>query len=95
MHFGAAMRGSGTVTDPTSTVQMGKCNRDIKLENIMVVDKGLPLIKLCNFGLAKDKAADSSPATQAGSALFTAPEVLLNVQVRSRFWPGSQQLLAS
>ncbi|KAG1660727.1 hypothetical protein FOA52_003036 [Chlamydomonas sp. UWO 241] len=63
--------------------KMGKCNRDIKLENIMVVDKGLPLIKLCNFGLSKDKAADSSPATQAGSALFTAPEVLLNVQGRS------------
>jgi serine/threonine protein kinase len=64
-------------------MQMGKCNRDIKLENIMVVDKGMPLIKLCNFGLSKDRAADSSPATQAGSALFTAPEVLLNVQGRA------------
>jgi len=59
----------------------GKVNRNIKLENVLVVESGpLPLIKLYDFGLSKDKYEDSAPHSQIGIALFTAPEVFLNVQ---------------
>ncbi|KAG1653843.1 hypothetical protein FOA52_008644 [Chlamydomonas sp. UWO 241] len=61
----------------------GKVNRDIKLANVLVVDSGqLPLVKLCDFGFSKDKFDDSAPQTQIGTALFTAPEVFLNVQTQ-------------
>ena len=49
-----------------------------------MVDSGtLPLVKMCDFGFSKDKFDDSAPQTQIGTALFTAPEVFLNVQVRA------------
>lgn len=51
---------------------------------VLVVDSGtLPLVKMCDFGFSKDKFDDSAPQTQIGTALFTAPEVFLNVQVRA------------
>lgn len=47
---------------------------------VLVVDNAsLPLVKLCDFGFSKDKFDDSAPQTQIGTALFTAPEVFLNV----------------
>lgn len=48
----------------------------------MVESGQLPLVKLCDFGFSKDKFDDSAPQTQIGTALFTAPEVFLNVQGR-------------
>ena len=45
----------------------------------MVDNASLPLVKLCDFGFSKDKFDDSAPQTQIGTALFTAPEVFLNV----------------
>eukprot|EP00798_Chlamydomonas_sp_ICE-L_P008856 gene8856-3740_t len=59
----------------------GKVNRDIKLANVLVSEKGkLPLVKLCDFGFSKDKYDDSAPKTQIGTALFAAPEIFLNVR---------------
>ena len=47
---------------------------------ILVDDSGLiPLIKLRAFHLSKDRVHDSAPVTQCGTALFSAPEVFLNV----------------
>lgn len=40
----------------------------------------LPLIKIYDFSVAKDRFEDSAPRSQIGTALFTAPEVFLNVQ---------------
>lgn len=58
----------------------GKVHRDIRLSNVLVVDSGvMPLIKLRNLHLSKDKFDDSVPRGQVGAALFTAPEVVLNV----------------
>lgn len=47
---------------------------------ILLDDSGLiPLIKLRAFHLSKDRVHDSAPVTQCGTALFSAPEVFLNV----------------
>ena len=55
-------------------------HRDLRLSNILIVDSGvMPLLKIRNFGLAKDTNADRPPRGQVGAALFTAPEVVLNV----------------
>ena len=43
----------------------------------------LPVLKLYDFGLSKDKRDDSSPRTQIGTALFTSPEVFLNMDGQS------------
>jgi len=48
---------------------------------VMVIESGpLPLIKICDFSMAKDRFEDSAPRSQIGTALFTAPEVFLNMQ---------------
>ena len=50
-------------------------------QQVLVVENGpLPLIKMHDFGMVKDKFEDSAPHSQIGTALFTAPEVFLNVQ---------------
>lgn len=58
------------------------CNRDIKLENILLtatpsaVNNMHPQIKLCDFGWSKDEAGDSAPHSRAGSPAYVAPEIL-------------------
>ncbi len=64
--------------------RLQKVNRDIRLENCLVTTRpgGLPCIKISGFGLSKDRLNNSAPHTQAGCALYTAPEVMLNLQGR-------------
>jgi len=56
----------------------GVCNRDIKLENTLLVlqkDKK-PLLKLCDFGYAKHDQLDSIAHSKVGTPGYTAPEVI-------------------
>ena len=57
------------------------CNRDIKLENILLVhppsqNNMHPQVKLCDFGWSKDEISDSDPHSLAGTPAFVAPEIL-------------------
>ncbi|KAI8477398.1 MAG: kinase-like domain-containing protein, partial [Monoraphidium minutum] len=58
----------------------GKVSRDVKLANtLLALAPGrLPLVKLCDFGFSKDTLLHSAPASQVGTALFVAPEVMHN-----------------
>uniref|UniRef100_A0A7S1CUB7 Protein kinase domain-containing protein n=1 Tax=Picochlorum oklahomense TaxID=249345 RepID=A0A7S1CUB7_9CHLO len=56
----------------------GVCNRDIKLENTLLVlqkDKK-PLLKMCDFGYAKHDQLDSIAHSKVGTPGYTAPEVI-------------------
>ena len=56
----------------------GVCNRDIKLENTLLViqkDKK-PLLKMCDFGYAKHDQLDSYTTSKVGTPGYTAPEVI-------------------
>ena len=58
------------------------CNRDIKLENILLTQQPNssnphPVVKLCDFGWSKDEVGDSAPHTCAGTPSYIAPEILL------------------
>jgi serine/threonine-protein kinase SRK2 len=56
----------------------GVCNRDIKLENTLLVlqkDKK-PLLKMCDFGYAKHDQLDSITRSKVGTPGYTAPEVI-------------------
>ena len=56
----------------------GVCNRDIKLENTLLVmqkDKK-PLLKMCDFGYAKHDQMDSYTTSKVGTPGYTAPEVI-------------------
>ncbi|KIY95352.1 hypothetical protein MNEG_12611 [Monoraphidium neglectum] len=58
----------------------GKVSRDVKLANTLLAlaQNQLPLVKLCDFGFSKDTMLHSAPASQVGTALFVAPEVMHN-----------------
>lgn len=56
----------------------GVCNRDIKLENTLLVlqpDKK-PLLKMCDFGYSKHDQLDSLATSKVGTPGYTAPEVI-------------------
>ena len=56
----------------------GVCNRDIKLENTLLVlqpDKK-PLLKMCDFGYSKHDQLDSYATSKVGTPGYTAPEVI-------------------
>lgn len=58
----------------------GVCNRDIKLENTLLViqpDKK-PLLKMCDFGYSKHDQLDSIATSRVGTPGYTAPEVITN-----------------
>ncbi|KAK9805164.1 hypothetical protein WJX72_003078 [[Myrmecia] bisecta] len=59
---------------------MGIANRDIKLENCLLVSNpnaaDWPLLKLCDFGFSKDEYTDSLCKTACGTPEYVAPEVL-------------------
>ncbi|KAK9804863.1 hypothetical protein WJX72_008981 [[Myrmecia] bisecta] len=59
---------------------MGIANRDIKLENCLLVSnpnaRDWPLLKLCDFGFSKDEYTDSLCKTACGTPEYVAPEVL-------------------
>ena len=57
-------------------MQMGIANRDIKLENALLMDSSeRPLLKLCDFGYSKDELYASMCKTMCGEAL-----VLYNIK---------------
>lgn len=48
---------------------MGIANRDIKLENTLLMDESeRPLLKLCDFGYSKDEYQGSACKTLCGMA---------------------------
>lgn len=60
----------------------GVTNRDIKLENTLLVlapDKK-PLLKMCDFGYSKSELLDSIAKSKVGTPGYTAPEVITNVK---------------
>jgi serine/threonine-protein kinase SRK2 len=63
----------------------GKVNRDLKLANTLIAltDGQLPLLKLCDFGFSKDTYRHSAPQSQVGTALFVAPEVMIQINGQS------------
>ncbi|KAL4545145.1 hypothetical protein Ndes2526B_g02259 [Nannochloris sp. 'desiccata'] len=58
--------------------QMGVVNRDIKLENTLLVGDTRPLIKISDFGFSKDEHGQSAPTTRVGTVMYMAPEVVSN-----------------
>ena len=51
-------------------LQMGIANRDIKLENTLLMDLSeTPLLKLCDFGYSKDELCASISKTMCGEHL--------------------------
>jgi len=52
----------------------GLCHRDLKLENLLLDEKG-EVLKITDFGFAKFQV-DSMPKTILGTAVYVAPEVL-------------------
>jgi len=57
---------------------MGVVHRDIKLENIMVVNADLPTpaLKIADFGLSKLIEPASTAKEQVGTLLYVAPEIV-------------------
>ena len=48
-------------------MQMGIANRDIKLENTLLMDNSdHPVLKLCDFGYSKDELCASISKTMCG-----------------------------
>ncbi|KAL0024342.1 hypothetical protein WJX79_000489 [Trebouxia sp. C0005] len=64
------------------THRMGVINRDIKLENILLVyGEDRPFLKMCDFGYSINQN-HSLPVTAVGTPGYTAPEILHNVKRR-------------
>ena len=62
-------------------MQMGIANRDIKLENTLLMDiSEQPVLKLCDFGYSKDELCASISKTMCGEL---APKGLPNTTVVS------------
>lgn len=57
---------------------MGVVHRDIKLENVMVVntDQPEPTLKIADFGLSKLIEPCAKAHDQVGTLLYVAPEVI-------------------
>ena len=52
-------------------MQMGVANRDIKLENTLLMDASdKPVLKLCDFGYSKDELCASISKTMCGKSLY-------------------------
>jgi calcium/calmodulin-dependent protein kinase I len=56
----------------------GICIRDLKLENILMVDDCSNHIKLIDFGLSRtfDRCMSNPMSTMCGSPQYVAPEIL-------------------
>jgi hypothetical protein len=60
----------------------GVCHRDLKLENLVLVEEAAGLgshefVKVTDFGLSKDSAMHSQPNTKVGTISYMAPEVTM------------------
>ena len=57
-------------------LQMGIANRDIKLENTLLMDlSDTPVLKLCDFGYSKDELCASISKTMCGESLQPLPPI--------------------
>ncbi|KAK9915945.1 hypothetical protein WJX75_006306 [Coccomyxa subellipsoidea] len=63
--------------------KMGVANRDVKLENTLLVSSARPLIKLCDFGYSKDEKFQSAPGSKVGTPAYLAPEVISTTRGRT------------
>ena len=75
---------------------MGIANRDIKLENTLLMDlTERPVLKLCDFGYSKDELCASISKTMCGESPVHHSLTLASpwYQGTERFWAG--QLCAS
>ncbi|GMH34694.1 hypothetical protein BSKO_02555 [Bryopsis sp. KO-2023] len=54
----------------------GVCHRDLKLENTLLDESPMPLLKICDFGYSKSSVFDSQPKSTVGTPAYIAPEVL-------------------
>ncbi|KAK9835271.1 hypothetical protein WJX84_004811 [Apatococcus fuscideae] len=58
----------------------GIVNRDLKPENTLIMTKkGMPYVKLCDFGYSKMEAIETQLKTQVGTVGYTAPEILMGL----------------
>eukprot|EP01048_Picozoa_sp_COSAG05_P011116 COSAG05_NODE_1026_length_6118_cov_13.075096_1_plen_359_part_00 len=55
--------------------QQGVCHRDLKLENLLLVDRHELIVKVADFGLSKDATNMSIAKTKVGTISYMAPEV--------------------
>ncbi|GMH36943.1 hypothetical protein BSKO_04816 [Bryopsis sp. KO-2023] len=55
--------------------RQGVVNRDIKLENTLVTEGDMPMLKLCDFGYSKN-VQESAAKSLVGTRLYLAPEVI-------------------
>ncbi|KAK9806506.1 hypothetical protein WJX73_005212 [Symbiochloris irregularis] len=51
-------------------------HRDLKLDNTLMSDDSPPLIKLCDFGFAKEWANDAQMFTHIGTPVYMSPELI-------------------
>lgn len=51
-------------------------HRDLKLDNTLLSDDTPPLIKLCDFGFAKEWADDAQMFTHIGTPVYMSPELI-------------------
>ncbi len=67
-------------------LQMGIANRDIKLENTLLMDLSeRPVLKLCDFGYSKDELCASISKTMCGKqALLPCCSVVMRLAMRSK-----------
>ena len=57
--------------------RQGVCHRDLKLENLLLVDDAEDLVKVTDFGLSKDSTSMSLTKTKVGTISYMAPAVTL------------------
>lgn len=55
-------------------------HRDLKLDNTLLDNSDPPLIKICDFGFAKNFDADANMYTRIGTPVYMSPEVCLAPQ---------------
>ncbi|KAK3259381.1 hypothetical protein CYMTET_31617 [Cymbomonas tetramitiformis] len=60
----------------------GICHRDLKLENTLLEETAdgldVPVVKICDFGFAKNAKWQSKPKSKVGTPAYCAPEVFMN-----------------
>ena len=62
-------------------LQMGIANRDIKLENTLLMDlSDRPMLKLCDFGYSKDELCASISKTMCGKYVRGFPGMVLLIE---------------
>jgi serine/threonine-protein kinase SRK2 len=55
---------------------MGIVNRDMKLENSLLIGSRQPLLKMCDFGLSKHMELDGRTKTRLGTPAYTGGDFL-------------------